>query len=258
MRMYIGTSGYSYADWVGTVYPEGTRQNEYLSLYARLFNFVEINFCYYTLPSARVLEGMQDRVDENFRFSLKGHRGMTHEKSEDLPALCSAFKEGSAPLREAGSLAAVLLQFPYSFHYNRENRVHLDTLCGCLEGLPLQIEFRNIDWFRPRVVEELRKRGVGIVLSDYPSLEGLPDFVPRITSTIAYVRFHGRNRENWWTGNNVSRYDYRYSTEELEERVPVLQQLASSASVLLVAFNNHYKGQAVDNARELIGLLKER
>jgi uncharacterized protein YecE (DUF72 family) len=257
MEIYIGTSGYSYADWVGTVYPEDTRQNEYLSLYAELFNFVEINFSYYAMPSARVLEGMQKTVDENFRFSLKGHRSMTHEKGEDLQALCSAFKEGTAPLREAGSLVSVLLQFPYSFHYNRDNRMHLDSLCSCLEGLPLHIEFRNTDWFQPRVVTELRKRSIGIVLSDYPALEGLPDFSPRISSPVAYVRFHGRNRENWWTGNNVSRYDYRYSSGELEERVPVLQQLASSASVLLVAFNNHYKGQAVDNARELIGLLEE-
>lgn len=257
MGTYVGTSGYSYADWVGTVYPEGTRKNEYLSRYTTLFNFVELNFSYYAMPSARVLEGLQNKVDENFRFTLKGHRSMTHEKGGDLPSLCSAFIEGTSPLREAGSLTSILLQFPYSFHYNRENRVHLDTLCSCLEELPLQIEFRNTDWFRPRVVEELRKRSVGIVVSDYPALEGLPDFCPRITSSIVYVRFHGRNRENWWTGNNVSRYDYRYSAEELKERVPVLKQLAAEASILLVAFNNHYKGQAVDNARELIGLLEE-
>ena len=257
MGMYIGTSGYSYTDWVGPVYPKGTQQKEFLSLYTALFNFVELNFSYYTMPGAANLEAMQNRVNKDFRFALKGYRGLTHEKSTELTTLCRTFREGTTPLREAGSLASVLLQFPYSFHYTRENRIHLDKLCKGLEGLPLHIEFRNTEWFQSRVIEELEQREVGIVLSDYPALKELPDFKPRTGSSIAYVRFHGRNKAAWWTGNTVSRYDYRYSTAELTERAPVIRQLAASAEVLLVAFNNHYKGQAVDNAKELKLLLQK-
>jgi uncharacterized protein YecE (DUF72 family) len=256
VEILIGTSGYSYDDWVGPVYPEGTPRRDFFRIYSRLFSFAELNYSYYSFPASRTLGALQEKSPEGFRFAVKGHRSMTHEASDDIPSICARFTEALAPLEEAGSLASVLLQFPYSFHYTRENRLRLDQLCRGLEKLPVHLEFRNTDWFQHRVTEELARRGVGIVLSDYPPLEGLPDFTPRSASPTVYARFHGRNSAAWWKGTNVTRYDYRYSRAELAERVPALKKLAASASVLLVAFNNHYKGQAVENARELKGLLE--
>lgn len=257
MDLRIGTSGYSYKDWAGPVYPEGCRQADYFDHYRRIFTFTELNFSYYAFPDADNLAALQRKAGDDFRFALKAHRSMTHEESEDLPGLCARFVEALSPLREAGSLVSVLLQFPYSFHYTRENRLKLDRLCAGLEAVPLHVEFRNTDWTGDQVTEGLRSRGVGLVASDYPDLNGLPGFSTPPTSPVAYARFHGRNRENWWKGTNVSRYDYRYSSSELAERVPALKEMASNAKVLLVAFNNHYKGQAVDNALELKGLLEE-
>ena len=256
MNIFVGTSGYSYQDWIGLVYPDGTPKNGFFELYCRIFNFAELNYTYYTFPSSRTLYALQEKAPTGFRFALKAHSSMTHEETDDLPAICSRFTEALAPLREAGSLASVLLQFPYSFHYTRENRIRLDALCRGLEAVPVHAEFRNTDWFKDKVMDELTGRGVGTVTSDYPDLPGLPDFILRGDFPVEYVRFHGRNRENWWTGTNVSRYDYRYTREELEERVPVLRDAVKGGKVLLVAFNNHYKGKAVDNARELIGLLE--
>lgn len=256
VKIRIGTSGYAYKDWVGPVYPEGCRQADFFDRYREIFDFTELNFSYYAFPVAKYLAALQKKAGDDFRFALKAHRSMTHEASENLPGLCSRFVEALEPFSEAGTLASVLLQFPYSFHYTRENRLKLDKLCAGLEAVPLHVEFRNTDWSSSQVAEGLRSRGVGLVASDYPDLKGLPGFTSEVTSPVAYARFHGRNSKNWWKGTNVSRYDYRYSTKELTERVPILKEMGEKAQVLLVAFNNHYKGQAVDNALELKGLLE--
>ncbi|TFG78580.1 MAG: DUF72 domain-containing protein, partial [Spirochaetales bacterium] len=80
---------------------------------------------------------------------------------------------------------------------------------------------------------------------------GLPPPTERVTGGLGYLRFHGRNSDNWWNGDNVSRYDYLYSVEELEACAPRIKRMAKVARVLLVAFNNHAKGKAVRNATEL-------
>ncbi len=257
VNIFIGTSGYSYSDWLGPVYPEGTGKSDFFTNYCRIFNFTELNYSYYSFPAAGTLEALQNKTPPGFRFALKAHRSMTHENADDLAELCRRYVEALSPLREAGSLASVLLQFPWSFHYTRENRLRLDSLCRGLEAVPVHAEFRNNDWFLEKTINELTNRGVGIVTSDYPALQGLPDFTPRGENPVSYIRFHGRNKESWWTGTNVSRYDYLYSKEELEECIPVLKEALVKSKVLLIAFNNHYKGKAVQNGRELAGLLEE-
>ncbi len=257
MDICTGTSGYSYGDWVGPVYMEGTKKSDFFSRYTQLFNFVELNYSYYSFPAARTLKALQEKAPEGFRFALKAHQSMTHEQADNLPDICDRFTGVLSPLREAGSLASVLLQFPFSFHYTKENRLRLDALCRGLEKVPVHVEFRNTEWFQQKTIDQLTSRGVGIVTSDYPPLQGLPAFILHGENPVTYVRFHGRNKESWWSGTNVSRYDYLYSKEELEECIPVLKEAAIKSKVLLVAFNNHYKGKAVQNGRELAGLLEE-
>ena len=69
-----------------------------------------------------------------FLFSIKAHRSLTHEPGEDLAAEVRRFREGIAPLAGSGRLAAVLFQFPYSFHYTPDSRRHLAGLCESLRG----------------------------------------------------------------------------------------------------------------------------
>jgi uncharacterized protein YecE (DUF72 family) len=254
-RVLVGTSGYSYTDWVGPVYPPGTRPEEYLELYARRFGFVELNFSFYRQPEAPMVEKLRARVPEGFLFSAKAHRSLTHEPAADVTEAARAFREGMAPLRETGQLAAVLLQFPYSFHYADESRLRLDRVCRALEGFPLAVEFRNRDWDRERVVSELSRRGVSRASVDLPALPGLPPPTLEPTAPLAYLRFHGRNAATWWTGDNVSRYDYRYTAAELEEWARRALGAIQGLSLMIVAFNNHYRGQAVDNAAEFRDLL---
>ena len=116
-------------------------------------------------------------------------------------------------------------------------------------------EFRNDEWERPAVWSELEKRDIGLVIPDLPRLDRLPQLSPRLTSSFGYIRLHGRNRANWWSGSNVTRYDYRYSREELREWIEPVTKMAAEGEAVIIAFNNHFGGQAVDNAEEFMHLL---
>jgi uncharacterized protein YecE (DUF72 family) len=247
----IGTSGYSYQDWVGPVYPPGTAAKDYLRLYAAEFAFAELNFSYYRQPDPRTIERMLHAVDQRFCFAVKAYKGLTHEVGNNFVAEAARFREGIAPLIEAGRLAAVLLQFPHSFHYSADSRKHLQRLCDEFGGVPAAVEFRDSAWQRDSVYAGLKARGIAYVNVDEPDLPGLPRPSAIVTAHFAYARFHGRNKTNWWTGDNASRYDYSYSDTELAEWLPRLNAMAAAATPVLVAFNNHWRGQAVGNARRL-------
>ena len=251
-KVYIGTSGYSYDDWVGTVYPDKTPKASFFECYSRLFSFSELNFSYYTMPTARSLEPLASRAPAGFVFSIKAHKSLTHQIDSGWNGNAQAFMEGVESLRISEKLGTVLFQFPYSFHYTVENRKYLDALCTQFESLPIHMEFRNDEWDTAAVFEGLRARGAGYAASDNPDLRGLPRFMPVVTNGTGYVRFHGRNKENWWTGTNTSRYDYLYEGGEIDAAVPHLLQMAKEGTILFVAFNNHYKGKAVQNGKELI------
>jgi uncharacterized protein YecE (DUF72 family) len=254
-RILIGTSGYSYDDWVGPVYPEGTAKGDFLSLYAREFPLVELNFSYYQQPAARTLARMVEATPEGFLFTLKAHRSMTHEIADTWEKDIAVFRQGISPLVDAGRLAAILLQFPYSFAYTPESRKRLGELCARLEGLPLAVEFRKSDWLKEQVFDGLRDRGVALVSVDEPDLPRLLRPASTVTADFSYVRFHGRNAANWWTGDNASRYDYLYKTEELAEWVDRIKAIIARARLLMIFFNNHRRGMAVQNARQFRELL---
>jgi uncharacterized protein YecE (DUF72 family) len=254
-RVLIGTSGYSYDDWVGPVYPPGTPKKDFLALYAREFPVVELNFSYYQQPRPQAMERMMGETPPGFLFALKAHRSMTHEIGEDWERSVAEFREGIRPLAESGRLAAVLLQFPYSFAYTPESRSRLARLCDQLPGLPLAVEFRKSDWLRETVFDGLRERGVSLVSVDEPDLPRLLRPTAEVTGSFGYARFHGRNKEAWWTGDNASRYDYLYSREELGEWTERIRAIISRVPVLLLFFNNHWRGSAAKNAHDMQLLL---
>ncbi len=254
-RILIGTSGYSYDDWVGPVYPEGTPKGEFLSLYAKQFPVVELNFSYYQQPTARALERMVESTPDSFLFTLKAHKSMTHEIGDTWEKDIAIFREGIRPLIDAGRLAAILLQFPYSFAYTPQSRKRLGVLCSKLEGFPLAVEFRKSDWLSEHVFDGLRERGVALVSVDEPNLPRLLRPTSTVTADFSYVRFHGRNAADWWTGDNASRYDYLYKEDELAEWVDRIRAILARARLLMIFFNNHRRGMAVQNAMQMRELL---
>ena len=121
MTVMIGTSGFSYKDWVGPFYPQDLPKQEWLAYYATEFHTNELNFSYYRIPDARTLERMADKVPEGFLFTVKAYKGITHER-EEPDAQIEQFTAALAPLMDADKFACVLTQFPYSFHANQANR----------------------------------------------------------------------------------------------------------------------------------------
>jgi uncharacterized protein YecE (DUF72 family) len=261
VRVLIGTSGYSYADWVGPVYPPGTRLSDYLPLYAQRFSLTELNFSYYRQPTRQSLLQIAAKVPEGFRFTIKAHRSLTHDRRPDWKDEARTFIDAISVLAEPSEghtdamLAGVLLQFPFSFHYTTENRRYLASLADALDGLRLFVEFRNGEWDQNTVWHEMERRRLGLVIPDLPGLQGLPATSPRLTAPWGYVRFHGRNEANWWNGTNVSRYDYLYSEKELRSWVEPVERMAADAEAVIVTFNNHFGGQAVQNAEQFAAML---
>jgi uncharacterized protein YecE (DUF72 family) len=249
----LGTSGFSYDDWIGEVYPEDLPKWQWLSYYSRSFNTVELNVTYYRIPEAKIIRGWVDRTPEDFLFTIKAHRSLTHErKKPDFQHFCESINV----LHTAGKLACILAQFPHSFHPNPNNREYLSRLAEGLEGYPVVVEFRGSDWVNEETFDQLRDLDLGFCCVDEPRLRGLMPPMAIVTGPLAYVRFHGRNEEKWWQHDfGWERYDYTYSEEELEEWVPRIRELNEQAPLTLVYANNHYKGQSVDTLNKLQRLL---
>ena len=256
MTVLIGTSGFSYKDWVGPVYPKGLPKSEWLPFYANQFPTCELNFSYYRIPPARTLEQMAAKVPEGFLFTVKAYKGITHEREEPEPQM-EQFAAALAPLIEAEKFACVLAQFPYSFHANQANREYIKRVREGFEGLPVVVEFRSRDWISERTFDELRALDLGFCCVDQPRFKNLVPPVAVVTGPVAYVRFHGRNRAKWWQHDEAwERYDYTYSDEELVEWVDKIRQLDEKAPLTLVYMNNHWQGQAVGTAKQLEMLMK--
>lgn len=256
--IHIGTSGYSYDDWVGPFYPEGTPKGDFLDYYAGQFDCSEVNYTYYRMPDARTLEAMSAKTPPDFRFVIKANREMTHEREEADEALFEEFIAALDPLREQGKFGCVLAQFPWGFKLSQQNVDYLKGFRKMMRGVPVVIEFRNGSWIRDEMFAFLREANFGYCCVDQPRIEGL--LPPRVeaTSSIGYARFHGRNAEKWWEHEHAwERYDYLYSREELTEWVPKVQSLAEQTEETYVFFNNHYNAQAVQNALEFAELLED-
>ena len=253
--LHIGTSGFSYEDWVGPFYPEGLPKRAYLRFYAQHFSACELNFTYYRMPNARTLEAMATKTPDHFLFTLKANQEMTHER-EDTETVFAQFVAALDPLIQAEKLGCILVQFPWGFKNTPQNRDYLKLCRERLGELPAAVEFRNREWITDEVFELLRKLDLGFCCVDQPRLRGLIPPIAVTTSRVAYVRFHGRNAAKWWRHEQAwERYNYTYSEEELKEWVPKIRKLDSEAQDTYIFANNHYQAQAVDTAKQLRMLL---
>ena len=256
-EILVGTSGYSFADWVGPFYPPGMKSSDFLHFYSDRFSVVEVNSTYYRIPPPRTLEQMERKTPPGFRFVVKLHQSMTHEAARD-PALYRQFLDVLEPIKAVGKYDALLAQFPWGFQRNPANQEHLRILRERLPGEPLFVEFRHRSWITPGLADELRALDLGYCTVDEPALPGLVPPVVLHTATDGYVRFHGRNEANWWGRGGGDRYDYNYSENELREWLKKITQLAEQARRTYLFFNNCHAGQAARNASLMQELLRQQ
>ena len=256
-QTYVGTSGFKFADWKGTFYPEGLKEKDWLVYYAQRFNTLEINSSYYRHNHPNTYARMIDKVPPGFQFTVKAHKAMTHAAGTDNEEDFRTFLDSIRPFEAAGEFGCVLAQFPTSFHNTPENRQYLALFRDRFGGIPMVVEFRSREWIEDEVFDFMREREIGYCAVDEPQFKTLVPPIAVATSAIGYVRFHGRNYQTWWQGGEggKDRYDYRYTQQELEDWVPKIQHVAEQTQKVYIFMNNCFGGQAAMNALEMRSLL---
>ena len=248
-NIFLGTSGYSYDDWVGAFYQPGTKKNQMLEYYQYFFPAVELNYTYYSMPRPSTLFQIRNKAPY-MKFSVKAHQSMTHDRRA-IRQDWKDFSDAMMVLSDTGQLAAVLFQFPYSFKCIQENFRYLDEICEYFDAMQLVFEFRHASWHHETTYEYARRRNVTVCSVDAPKLPGLAGSVVFASRTLAYYRLHGRNTQNWFEGDNTTRYDYTYTDEEIHEIVHHILTLASHADTVYLFGNNHPRGQAIETVIHL-------
>ena len=220
VKVYIGTSGWSYpkgeGTWTGYFYPPG-KINE-LEYYSQFFNTVEINSSFYRPPNPGYVYNWVRRVPEGFLFTVKLWQKFTHPKmykeATGEEAVISQrdvdiFKQSIEPLVKYGKLGALLAQFPPSFKNDHYGKQILNAVIRIFGQYRLAVELRHRSWSDDKETATLlRENYASWVQIDEPKFStSVAEDLP-ITSDMIYFRFHGRNAEMWWKGNTETRYQY--------------------------------------------------
>jgi uncharacterized protein YecE (DUF72 family) len=253
-RIRVGVAGWEYPDWNGIVYPAGDgAATDRLAWIARFVDVVEINSTFYRPVAARTAESWVRRTGylPDFTFTAKVHRSWTHQRDEPL---IRETLVGLEPLREAGRLSGLLLQFPQSFHYGPEAMDYLARLSDSASGYPLVLEVRHSSWDHPGLEEALAGAGIGWCAVDQPQTGPplLPP-IPIVTTPRAYFRLHGRNTADWFRegAGRDARYDYLYGGDEVGGLADTAISMADKAEELILIQNNHFRGKALANAIQM-------
>lgn len=163
MQTLVGTSGYSYAPWKGSFYPEKLPAARMLGYYAERFPTVEINNTFYRMPAPELLRKWAAETPTTFRFALKSPRRITHERRlADVADSLALLFRASAELGD--KLGPVLFQLPPNF---KKDVPRLDLfLAGLPAGARAALEFRHESWFAPEVYEVLRARRAALCVAE--------------------------------------------------------------------------------------------
>ncbi|MBN1781575.1 DUF72 domain-containing protein [bacterium] len=255
----VGPAGWSYKDWNGIVYPAlRDRDFKELDFIAGLFDTVEINSTFYRPANVHMGRAWVEKVRHNpdFKFTAKLWQRFTHDRQPFSRTEADRVREGMDPLMEADLLGALLIQFPWSFRNNEENRMWLSGLIESFKSYPLVAEMRHSSWDVPAVYAMLGTQNVGVAAIDQPVIGDSIPFKPVRSGPVGYVRMHGRNYGAWFAKKDskqpaFARYDYMYSEEEIRIITQTVRTVSEGAGETYVIQNNHPRGQAIANAAQI-------
>ena len=296
--MLVGTASWTDKSLVesGLFYPpEAKTPEDRLRYYASQFPIVEVDSTYYYPPTERNAALWSERSPAEFTFDVKAyslltqhptrpnsipedlraevpaeHRGKRFLYPSHLPAhvvdeVWERFRDALMPLHSAGKLGAIHFQFPEWFLPGNESRGHILEAVERLPDYQVAVEFRNAAWMNERNAERTLRflTGHRIPYTSVDMPQGFRSSMPPVAAAtapdLAYVRFHGRNVEQWKGKHETAtpRFAYLYTQDELAEWVPRIRGLAGQANEVHVLMNNCYRDYAVVNARQLASLLAE-
>jgi uncharacterized protein YecE (DUF72 family) len=268
--------------------PEASTPEKRLRYYARQFPLVEVDSTYYALPAEQTAATWAARTPAGFTFNVKAFSLFTQHPTQvralpvDLreavgkagkdrvylkdvdPDVASQawdrFLAALEPLRQAGKLGAILLQFPPWFPISRPNKEYIASCAQRVAPRRVCVEFRNRTWMtednQRETLDFLSARQLPYVCVDMP--QGYPSSIPPVlaaTSDLAVVRLHGHS-DKWDSKDIHERFGYRYTDKELTEWARKIAGLAEHADETHVLFNNCYRDYAQVNARQLAEALR--
>ncbi|MCD6368682.1 MAG: DUF72 domain-containing protein [Thermoproteales archaeon] len=243
-RILLGTSGWSYDDWVGVFY---TSEKGMFRQYTRVFNVVEVNSTFYKWPSIQFIKSLTKASPRNFVFTFKLPKDVTHKKmlnpEKGLENDIRRFLKLLEPLRNEGKQGPILVQLPpegkEAFPWFEKSL----NILASFEEARFTVEFRDLSWLEEDTWNMLEENNIAYCIVDEPLLPPSPV----ITADFAYIRWHGRGNRPW--------YYYLYSIEELKGWVPRIREIAGKVKEIYGFFNNHFRGFAPRNALQMIVLL---
>ncbi len=241
MTLYIGTSGFSYDDWIGEFYPPDLERREWLRFYSKHFNTTELNVTFYRTPFEGMFKSWYSKTPDKFLFSVKGSRFITHIKRlKDVNESLDYFFSKVNLLKE--KLGVVLWQLPPGL------KPDVKTFSDFLKNLKRYnhtkhaFEFRNEFWLDKKVITMIKDSGHTVCISDYHGFE--TGYIPGFE--FYYIRRHGPKRSGLYTGC--------YTKSEIKKDGDLIKKIKGKD--VFVYFNNDVAGHALKNAKELIALLK--
>lgn len=248
--LHIGTQGWNYSDWQGVFYPDGTRPADYLPVYARAFETVEVDSTFYAVPPESTLRGWYERTPPDFVFALKFPHSVTHEsRLRDVDGTTDLFFDRARVLRE--KLGPVLVQLGPDFG-PEELPALVDFVPRIPRDVQVAIEFRARGWMTPGVLAFLRDYGIAVALVDgqWIPRRWMLELIDRPTASFHYVRWMGPNR------NIVDHSRIQVDrSKELARWVAAMEDVPETVADVYGYLSNYFAGHAPRSARELQEML---
>jgi uncharacterized protein YecE (DUF72 family) len=251
--VHIGTQGWNYDAWVGPFYPLETRASEYLTVYARAFDTVEVDSTFYAIPPEKTVRGWRERTPEHFTFALKLPQEITHERRlRDAADVTALFFERARLL--GPKLGPVLIQLGPDF-----SPAELPALASYLPTLPrdvrIAVEFRQRGWIHEGVIALLAEHRVALALTDarWIPRKTMLALAEQPTTDFTYIRWMGPDRDVV----DYSRIQYD-RTRELEQWSEAILMIIQKATAVYGYVNNHFAGHSPASARQLQRLLGQK
>ena len=241
-RLYLGTSGWSYSDWEGTVYPVGIPAGSRLAEYVKHYATVEIDSTFYGTPRRSTIERWREISPDGFLFAAKFPQEITHEKNlVGAQRASEAFVSTMSGLGD--KLGPLLLQLPPSFAAEGIGALE-DFLVALPDGFRYAVEVRHRSWLRSDLPALLRERGAALVLVDHPRMPRMEE----ATADYAYVRWLGDRREfpSGHTGPKKERDgDLRWWSD-------LVGRFLKEGKTVFGYANNHYQNHSPSTLRRFV------
>ncbi|MCF7917181.1 MAG: DUF72 domain-containing protein [Candidatus Omnitrophica bacterium] len=238
--IHIGTSGWHYKHWANNFYPKNLKSDQFFAYYLKKFNTVEINNSFYQLPQKNTLQEWERKAPNDFIFSVKASRYITHlKKLKDPQESTKKFFKAIKPLGE--KIGPILFQLPPAWKLNAER---LENFLKILpKNYKYTFEFRNSKWFDQEIYQLLKKHNAAFCIYD---LAG--NLSPeKVTADFIYVRLHGPGKA----------YQGDYGKRKLKNWAKHFSRWRKNKKEIFCYFDNDQAGFAAKNALELKKLIDE-